>query len=461
MATKINDMHFGEPIRMDLNGNPGVVDFKSLSEFHEWLDADVNFWAAFDSKMNLRGSGRELQEFVRLAREQRNHVKFDGKIAPIEITDSNSVIKILESYAMGYLLHHQSNAAIKMDILVATGQMNEAAYLFIAAHPGNIDFSLAMGGSFDINPLLHAYFELVTLRGPKVNDFIDNIEAKSKDAQTLLSHIEDMSLSASAKLAQFEESVTGMSGIETKINSLEQKLETEIESVIAPLKSTIETKISLLTEDINNSENALKAKYVAMSENLDNKFDEVFEKSSTEINGFMDAIKDEHNLKTAENFWINKRFWHRVGYGITGVLFVLGVIATIGSFGYWAEEYLQYLHIFPKTPPPKIAAPLVDTKFIIPLTLLATLPIVGAFWILRQLLKMFLTNLAQSSDAAERIAMTQTFLELETSGHIQPNDRALVIQALFRSGPGGTHDETGVTLSLVENLIKHLDPKKP
>lgn len=59
-------------------------------------------------------------------------------------------------------------------------------------------------------------------------------------------------------------------------------------------------------------------------------------------------------------------------------------------------------------------------------------------WFVRILVRLFLSNLHQGSDAEERVTMVQTFLALMSEGHInQESDRHLVLQSLFRGTSTG------------------------
>jgi hypothetical protein len=90
-------------------------------------------------------------------------------------------------------------------------------------------------------------------------------------------------------------------------------------------------------------------------------------------------------------------------------------------------------------------------------------PTIGFYWILRQVLRLFLSNLAQYSDADERIAMIETFLALEGENKLDKReDRILIIQALFRPGPGSSGSDDGsMPAHWFDLLMKRLDPAKP
>ena len=71
--------------------------------------------------------------------------------------------------------------------------------------------------------------------------------------------------------------------------------------------------------------------------------------------------------------------------------------------------------------------------------LLATL----CFWLLRLLVRVFLSNMHLENDAAERVTMVKTYLALLRKGRLpQATDISVVLAALFRpSGDGIVKDE--------------------
>ncbi|MFN4276418.1 MAG: DUF6161 domain-containing protein [Ferrovibrio sp.] len=86
----------------------------------------------------------------------------------------------------------------------------------------------------------------------------------------------------------------------------------------------------------------------------------------------------------------------------------------------------------------------------VPLLLAALLPLL---WVLRHIARMFADNIADSRDAAQRAALTSTYLALSTQEKVQFTDdeRAIIMQALFRPSPAQP-TEDGVPLPLLEIL---------
>lgn len=72
-------------------------------------------------------------------------------------------------------------------------------------------------------------------------------------------------------------------------------------------------------------------------------------------------------------------------------------------------------------------------------------------WLVRIVIRLFLSNMHQASDAEERVTMVETFLSLMSEGHIsREEDRHLVLQALFRSAQTGLVKDEGSPPTVID-----------
>jgi hypothetical protein len=79
-----------------------------------------------------------------------------------------------------------------------------------------------------------------------------------------------------------------------------------------------------------------------------------------------------------------------------------------------------------------------------------------AFWFLRILSKIFLSQLHAWSDAQERVVMVKTYLSLlQDEKALEAKDRRLILEALFRPAPSGIIKDDGVPPALFD-LISRL-----
>ncbi|KIM10766.1 MAG: hypothetical protein KU37_08520 [Sulfuricurvum sp. PC08-66] len=79
----------------------------------------------------------------------------------------------------------------------------------------------------------------------------------------------------------------------------------------------------------------------------------------------------------------------------------------------------------------------------------------SAFWIIRIMVKIALSNLHLSEDARERVVMIQTYLSFVKEGKIDENDKNLILSSLFRpSNIGIIKDESSVTVADMITALK-------
>lgn len=86
----------------------------------------------------------------------------------------------------------------------------------------------------------------------------------------------------------------------------------------------------------------------------------------------------------------------------------------------------------------------------VPLLVAALIPLL---WILRHFARLFTDNLADARDAAQRSALTSTYLALSAQEKVEftKEERVIIMQALFRPSPAQPADE-GVPVPLLELL---------
>jgi hypothetical protein len=80
---------------------------------------------------------------------------------------------------------------------------------------------------------------------------------------------------------------------------------------------------------------------------------------------------------------------------------------------------------------------------------------VFAVWVVRIVVRLFLSHVHLLADANERVTMANTYLSLHRSRQgLQDNDRQLILQALFRPSSTGVVKDDGVPLSWIEAITK-------
>jgi hypothetical protein len=188
----------------------------------------------------------------------------------------------------------------------------------------------------------------------------------------------------------------------------------------------------------------------------------------------LDNIKntyDQHMAIAAPvDYWEAKRTKHRNLTLISGVAFIIGV----GSVGLFLSSKMQSisaaLKLATSNPQPVAAsanqaASSVQAASQMPVTVssaittweIATFVMVAVlcFWILRLLVRIFLSNMHLENDAAERVTMAKTYLALiRSDGLSKEGNIDAVLAALFRPTGDGIVKDEGLPPSMMEFLTK-------
>lgn len=87
---------------------------------------------------------------------------------------------------------------------------------------------------------------------------------------------------------------------------------------------------------------------------------------------------------------------------------------------------------------------------------IAVLIAAGLFgvWVVRILVRIFLSNVHLLTDARERAVMVQTYLALRRKGDLKDEDRQLVLRAIFRPAGTGLAKDDAMPLTVVESLTR-------
>ncbi|MDP0490941.1 MAG: DUF6161 domain-containing protein [Verrucomicrobiota bacterium JB023] len=170
--------------------------------------------------------------------------------------------------------------------------------------------------------------------------------------------------------------------------------------------------------------------------------DQFVEETKADIEAFKKAHREEINLKEPVTFWAGKQrraFWSSI---------VLAVVFAGGLYGAGQLLVTESKAIYEGL---KLGDP-IEYWRVAGMILLGGL----AFWFLRILSKIFLSQLHAWSDAQERVVMVKTYLSLlQDEKALESKDRRLILEALFRPAPSGIIKDDGVPPALFD-LISRL-----
>jgi hypothetical protein len=152
------------------------------------------------------------------------------------------------------------------------------------------------------------------------------------------------------------------------------------------------------------------------------------------VKGLEATYRTKLQVETPVTYWRSKARWHTVGATLSFAFFVVAVVGFLYAFEQWGREII----------PQAISAMNVNGGTALPYFALITVPALAGFWVLRLISRLYIVNLQRRSDAAERATMVETYVALSADEKRKPTpeERLLILQALFRPGPGDAADSS-------------------
>lgn len=200
-----------------------------------------------------------------------------------------------------------------------------------------------------------------------------------------------------------------------------------------------------LADSIRTSSGEHATDFTAAQTQRDEAFDTLVKEHKDEMESLRKTFREEIALRAPAEYWETKRTGHVRMSWITGVLSFGGIATAAGVLGWLIHDLLRTAT--PGTPP--------ETWRLAILVLIS----VFAVWGVRLVVRMFLSHLHLSTDAAERVVMVRTYLSLLEGDRLaSKEDRQLILQALFRPATDGIVKDEGIPFSLAEVLTRQGKP---
>jgi len=196
-----------------------------------------------------------------------------------------------------------------------------------------------------------------------------------------------------------------------------------------------------LAEGIRASAGEQTSQFNTSQVNREGDFETLVTEHKEEMENLRKTFREEIALRAPAEYWEIKRKGHDRMARITGVL-------AFGSMGGAAIFLSLFIHDLLGNTAPGTAPE--SWK-------VAMLVLIGLFtvWALRLVVRMFLSHLHLSTDAAERVVMVRTYLSLLEGDRLSGNDdRQLILQALFRPASDGIVKDEGLPPSIFEFLTR-------
>jgi uncharacterized protein YgfB (UPF0149 family) len=223
-----------------------------------------------------------------------------------------------------------------------------------------------------------------------------------------------------------------------------QRLEIENQRLNADHGATLKAKSDGLDELNSSKASALDGLHTAKETALNDLYaakDKAFADLASKHEANLKAIEDTfHNklaLQKPIDYWRDKKSAHvklakRFAGASAIVLILFGI--GLGFLIHWAFGSLA-----PNENPKhwQVGVTIIAAFFVI--------------WIVRLLVRMFLSHQHLAADAAERVTMVQTYLSLSREGQgVAPADRSVILQQIFKSASDGLVKDDGAPPTALE-----------
>jgi len=158
----------------------------------------------------------------------------------------------------------------------------------------------------------------------------------------------------------------------------------------------------------------------------------VVESARSEIEKYKREAGATLVVKKAYELWNEKAGAHRRLFFVTASLFSFLVVAAIGfPIVYWNIISSEILRLEP-----------LFQGHVFGAVVLILIPVLGVAWVLRLLSRFTIQNMMLADDAQLRRVMAETYVRLVSEDAIKdPEDRAIILSALFRPLPGTTSED--------------------
>lgn len=196
-----------------------------------------------------------------------------------------------------------------------------------------------------------------------------------------------------------------------------------------------------LAEGIRTTAGEQKTQFDTAQTQREGDFEKLVTEHKQEMESLRKTFREEIALRAPAEYWETKRTGHVLMARITGGLSFAGIGGAAALLSWFVHDLLRTTA--PNTAP--------ETWRV------AMLVLIGLFtvWGVRLLVRMFLSHLHLTTDAAERVVMVRTYLSLLEGDRLaSKEDRQLILQALFRPASDGIVKDEGLPPSMFEFLTR-------
>jgi hypothetical protein len=368
--------------KVDLGTEAGTLQPRSLDELAQWLQVEQEFWAWLARPPvanSVPDVQRQLHNQPLLVQRLTEARAFQQRADPANLSRVLADIQriLVERYAGMKLLHSSSPRA---KYLASINDKISAAYawrFFVGlglSSPGNVielrGFMLAATFDLGLSP--------------------ERARSEENALRDLRKRVEDEHESLRSQAGKLADDFGGLHSNIVQLHEQQRKQHDEAQAARS-------TEFKTLVTDSENSLKKLK------------------DESAAELKAIAETYDKKMSLQSAVTYLNDKAKTHRTVAWIMGLV-SLAAAATFGGLAVWFGATL-------------LGSDKTDWHRIATAALAATL----SFWLLRILVRMFLSNMHLATDSRNRATLMQTYLALlREGGGLQADDRELILKMLFR-----------------------------
>ena len=367
-------------IEADLGDNGGSVKFSSIKEASDWIDGEIKSWDGFARRHGFgETTSTILKQQLQLPRE------IQDALAQTRLPEGGDQSKALQA------IQGQFGRYADYRSVCSKSELGNA----IQGFPKSRTPSAAIGA-------------LASALGIPAHKILRLPGLNESDLVTILSGYAIGTTFNVVKRSDLPEHQSRMDEQLGNFDKIVKQAERERRELTDQEKAT--------NDDISD--------YVKNQRDL---WAEFFESAKSDWKGLKNAYEEQLHLQAPATYWRKQaRKTSRVAM-IALVCFAGGAISIAAGIVTYGPNLLAGLAAIPNIGDFGTLAML-------------SIPTLTVLWILRQIARLFVTNLERSADAKMRETMATTFLALTKAGigTVSEKERLMVLEALFR--PPGPHN---------------------
>jgi hypothetical protein len=230
--------------------------------------------------------------------------------------------------------------------------------------------------------------------------------------------------------AQYKQRLEGQEARLLQLENENKRLNEAHDSTLRGKTDSLDELNSTKAASLDDLRNAKETSLDALHTAKNKEFADLAAKHEANLKAIEDTFNNKLALQKPIDYWREKKSAHvklakRFAAASAVALIIFGI--GLGFLINWAFGNLK-----PEENPKhwQVGVTIIAAFFVI--------------WIVRLLVRMFLSHQHLASDAAERVTMVQTYLSLSREGQgVAPADRSVILQQLFKSASDGLVKDDG------------------